>query len=620
MKLDLTLPAADSYSADTLSKIRRHLHSDMVVMGSYLAVGQAAGGKIRVNLQVQDAKTGETVAAISQDGSEADLADLVSRSGDSVRQVLQIGSVTPAGVDQVRMALPGNPEAARLYTQGLVHLRSFDVLTARDLFQKAIVAEPKHALSHAALSECWSLTGYDTKAREEGKKAFELSVNLSHEEQLAVEGSYRRAAREWPRALEIYRMLWEFFPDNLDYGLSLARVQASAGMGKESMATVEALSNSPTAAGGDARIDFAEAAAADKLGDLRREEAAAARAVEKGQRQGTRILTANALMTRGSALSALGETPAAITALKEAQAMFSDLGDRQGVGKVLNNLAIIERHNANLADAQKHLEEARELFRQTGSQQGATQAVNNLGNVYWDRGDLVHALDAYQQSLKFSRETADRLHESSALNNIAGLLQMQGKLNEARQTYEESLQLARNIGDREGIGMTLGNIADMLTRQGNLALAKTKAEEAVKIDQESGVKDLQGFGLYQLANVLVSQGDTEAGRAKFQESAAVRHQIGEKLTEAESQFALAQLQLDTGDAKGAEAATRSLLGVFKQGSATDAQGLTYSLLAVALVEQGKTAEAQQASAKSASSWRKRWTWPCGFKVILITAM
>src|SRR5579885_2905266 len=48
MKRELALPAADSYAADTLSRIHRNLGSDMVVLGSYLAVGPDPGSRIRV--------------------------------------------------------------------------------------------------------------------------------------------------------------------------------------------------------------------------------------------------------------------------------------------------------------------------------------------------------------------------------------------------------------------------------------------------------------------------------------------------------------------------------------------------------------------------------------------
>src|SRR4029077_15420113 len=37
MKVVFSLPAADSYSRKTLTKIRHHLNSDIVVLGSYLA-------------------------------------------------------------------------------------------------------------------------------------------------------------------------------------------------------------------------------------------------------------------------------------------------------------------------------------------------------------------------------------------------------------------------------------------------------------------------------------------------------------------------------------------------------------------------------------------------------
>jgi eukaryotic-like serine/threonine-protein kinase len=598
MQVDLALPAADSYSADTLTKIRKDLGSDMVLLGSYLALGQSGNGKVRINLQLQDARTGETITVISEDGNEADLAELVSRSGDRLREVLRIGAVSATAADQVRGAIPENPAAARFYAEGLVKLRSFDALAARDLFIKAIAADPHHAPSHAALSECWSALGYDHNAEQEAKKAVELSSKLSREDQLAVEGRYRSVSHEWPRALEVYRMLWGFFPDNLDYGLDLARVQAAAGMGNDALATVSALSKASPAAA-DARIDIVEAAAADKVGDLRREESASARAVGKGQQQGARILTANALLIQGSALSALGDNSKAVATIKQAQEIFSAVGDRQGVARALNDLGIIERHQSDVPAAQKHLEESLEISRQTGSKLGMVQSSNNLGNILWDLGDLKGALNAYEQSLQLSRETGDKSHESAALNNVAGLLTLQGKLAEARQSFDESLRLSQELGDREGVGTAQGNIADLLTRQGDLPAARKMADEALATDRQAGVKSVEGYALYQLGAVLVLQGDLASGRARLQESVDVRHELGERVTEAESQIALAQVQVDSGDARNAEPRLRSTLPVFHEGGSTDDEALNYALLASALLAQRKSTEAQHAAQKSA---------------------
>ncbi len=81
MKLDLALPVTENYGLDTLKKIRIHLNSDIVVLGSYLDMGKDAAGKIRIDLQLQDARTGETIAVVSREGTESNLADLVSEGG-----------------------------------------------------------------------------------------------------------------------------------------------------------------------------------------------------------------------------------------------------------------------------------------------------------------------------------------------------------------------------------------------------------------------------------------------------------------------------------------------------------------------------------------------------------
>ena len=47
----------------------------------------------------------------------------------------------------------------------------------------------------------WSVLGYDQKAKDEAKKAFELSANLSFEDRTSIEGRYRGIASDWPAAI-----------------------------------------------------------------------------------------------------------------------------------------------------------------------------------------------------------------------------------------------------------------------------------------------------------------------------------------------------------------------------------------------------------------------------------
>ncbi len=69
----------------------------------------------------------------------------------------------------------------------------------------------------------------------EAKHAFELSSNLPHEDRLLIEGRYHEISKDWEKAVGIYRALFEFFPDSLDYGLALANAQTSGGRGSEAI-------------------------------------------------------------------------------------------------------------------------------------------------------------------------------------------------------------------------------------------------------------------------------------------------------------------------------------------------------------------------------------------------
>jgi len=184
MKVDLNLPAADNYSRNTLSRIRAYLGSDIVILGSYLATGQDADSKVRIDLQLQDTRQGETIGVIQNDGTQSSLAELVSQGGATLRQKLGVTNVSSGDIRQVANSIPPNPDAARLYSDGLMKLKTDDALGAREALEKALALDEQHALSHFALAQAWSVLGYDAKAEAEAKAALELSENLSREQRL----------------------------------------------------------------------------------------------------------------------------------------------------------------------------------------------------------------------------------------------------------------------------------------------------------------------------------------------------------------------------------------------------------------------------------------------------
>jgi tetratricopeptide (TPR) repeat protein len=258
----------DSLARDTLTRIRQRLGTDLVVLGSFFAGGRDGGGRLRLDIRVQDVAAGETVASVTETGMEAEILELVSRTGARLRSKLGVEELSPVAAGGARASLPSSPEGARLYVEGLARLRVFDALGARDLLQKAAAADPGYPMVHSALAAAWSSLGYEEKAREEAKKAVDLAEKLPREDRLSVEGRHRETTKEWDKASAIYKTLFSLFPDNLDYGLRLSNAFVKAGDGRKALDTVEALRALPAPAREDPRLDLANARAAEALTDL----------------------------------------------------------------------------------------------------------------------------------------------------------------------------------------------------------------------------------------------------------------------------------------------------------------------------------------------------------------
>src|SRR4030095_3007880 len=114
MKSDLALADADSFAPDTLARINANLGSDLVVLGSYVMVGE----KIRFDVRVQDTGAGDTLASVAETGGEHELLEIVTRIGARLRGRLGITELSPAEAATVQASLPSHPVAVRRYAEG----------------------------------------------------------------------------------------------------------------------------------------------------------------------------------------------------------------------------------------------------------------------------------------------------------------------------------------------------------------------------------------------------------------------------------------------------------------------------------------------------------------------
>lgn len=640
-RIELSLQEAETLAKDTLAKIHQNLGTDLVVLGSYLVLGEGSDGQIRLDLRVQDTLAGEIVAAVAETGTQDNLFQLISQGGARLRQKLGLGELSSSQIGGVRSSLPAGSEAARWYAEGLTKLRSFDILAARELLGKSVAADPKHPLARSALAGAWSALGYDGKAREEARKAFDLSANLSREERLIVEGRYWEAMKDWPKAVEVYRTLFNFFSDNLDYGLRLCAVQTAAGRASEALVTVEALRKLEP---DDPRVDLEEASAANALSDFRRQQAAAAKGAAKGVARGAQLLLANARMQEARAWWELGEAAKSLAASEEAKRIYLDTGDRWGLALCLNNAANVLSSQKDLAGARKMHEEALAIYRQIGNRKGTASALNNIAVSLKDQGDLERSKAAQMESLAIRREIGDKSGVAVSLSNLATVFLDQGDLGAARKGYEESLAICREIGEKRGAVRAMLNLAEVLKDQGDLASAKPMLEESLAIRRQIGdrrgsaialfnialIRSLEGdlpgarkmyeeslviareigdqrgiaYALFGLGEIARAQGDLAEARRRFEEALAMRDGRGEKATAAETRLSLGEVAVDEGRHSEAAVLARAAEAEFRRGKADFAAAQAHVLLAKSLLVQARARDAQKEIDRAAALLKK----------------
>jgi DNA-binding winged helix-turn-helix (wHTH) protein/TolB-like protein len=503
----LSLPYTENPDDETLQRIHALLGADLVVVGSYLSLADQGGRRLRIDLRVVRVAEGETVASFAEMGKEEGLFDLVSRSGRRLRHALGWAEPSPAEARAAAALQPGNPQAARLYAEGLNRLRAFDPRGARDLLAQAAEVSPDSAAVRSALSLAWIGLGDDARARAEAERAVHLSAALPRQERLAIEARAAEAGKDWTRASALYRSLWTFYPGDLEYGLRLAGCLSAAGRNPEALGVVAEMRKLPPPAGGDPRIDLIESQIDKRLSSFPAEMRAAGLAEEKGRASGETQVVAQALMLQGDGLLLAGHTNEAIPRFEASRDLFAKAGNQSSLALVLTHLGVALREEGHLAEGQAMSEASLATLRRLGSLQSGAIQLANLGLVAQDLGDLPRAQSLLEQAYAAFTAEGDRVLAESVLGAVGTVLLARGDLAGARQRFDAMLATSRQTENRVDEGLALSYQGLVLARLGSLGEARSLQEQAYAITQQVGDPISGAAMLAAAAEVLMRLGD-----------------------------------------------------------------------------------------------------------------
>jgi len=590
-------PQTSTLGRETTARLGTALNSDVLVLGSYIGIGTAVGGQLRLDVQLQDARSGEVLVQIAQTCSRDDLFRVTSEIGARLRERLGVPGIGDSEAAGVLASLPLNREAARFYALGISKLREFDALAAKDMLEQACKADPKFSLAHLMLARAWTQLGYEQERREEAKKALDLSVDLPRVERLLIEGDYYESLADHEKAASTYRALFELFPDSVDYGLQLEAAQAVAGHASQALETIGHLRRLPPPGSEDPRIDIAESRLAHTKADAL---PLLHSALTKASAQGKKLVYALARLNECMNL-VYGEHPELGSGpCEDAYNIYLAAGNRLLAADAVRLMADLQGSEGHTEQAIATYQRALKMLEKLGEHEKIGLVLNNMAIAFTNQGNLDRGEQLYREAKSHFEQAADKRNTSTALVNIADILYLRGNLPAAARTYEQDLELEASLENGDP-GYTLYRLSDLELAQGRVQDAHRHAQLA--LDATRGSKSDEDRARAEFGEVLEAEGDLQGARQQYQAAVDMQKERGKLYLMAESQASLAELSIEEGHPEQAEPVLRLAIAEFEKEKADPDTTSAYTVLSRTLRMEGKLGEARKAITHAAELGR-----------------
>ncbi len=235
---------------------------------------------------------------------------------------------------------------------------------------------------------------------------------------------------------------------------------------------------------------------------------------------------ASALVCAARILKLQGDLDTALGYLKQSLAIRQEIGDRQGEGTTLNNIAANYNARGDYGTALTYLKQSLAIQQEIGDRQGEGTTLNNISQIYDARGDYANALTYLKQSLAICQEIGHRQGEGTTLNNTSQIYDARGDYANALTCLKQSLAIQQEIGDRQGEGVTLNNIALNYNARGDLDTALTHLQQSLAIRREIGDRQGEGTNLNNISQIYDARGEYDTALTYLHQSLTIQQEIG----------------------------------------------------------------------------------------------
>lgn len=552
MRRDLGLRLDAPLGRAELARIRRHLGSEWVIVGSYLLL-QGEDPPLRVEALLRDAETGETIATVTRRGWEGELFKMSDGLASDLRRALGQSSSAGAGVD-ARAAMPETPEAQRLYAEGLEASQSGELVTAIEKLQAAAAVDPRFPGTWLVLARTQSALGSGRRAEDAAQKAVAQAGGWPERQRLTAEAAYLDVSRRPAAAAERMSHLYELSGHAFEDGLTLCLLQVRSGKPRQALATIAELRREHPAMRDDARLALMEADAFSWLEDYPQTVAADERAILAARRQGMAHVEIHALHLLAIARIRRDGARACDSALTEigvARRKAEASGDRLLLSGVLLDLGAALAGCDKPDQAEKVELETLDLLRATGALARMAPLLYNLGGSRLAAGDLLEADRLMREALATCETQGGTLCRERFLHPIGVNRLHRGELAEAQRMLDEGIALNLRLGNKQRVAEAQSYLPDLAGWRGDPAQAVELQRRVLAEREKIGTPRGIAWAHNDLAQWLADAGRGAEALEHARQAAALMAEQGET-ARACAQATLAFAELETGDLAAAD--------------------------------------------------------------------
>jgi predicted ATPase/transcriptional regulator with XRE-family HTH domain len=204
---------------------------------------------------------------------------------------------------------------------------------------------------------------------------------------------------------------------------------------------------------------------------------------ELGERRGQAIV----LRQRGWMAWQQGEIERALADFTQAEACWRALDEPRGSATMQSDRALILILSGRFAEAAPLLAEAHALYEQEGDLLGIARTIGDSGLAAMLQEDLANAIPLLQRSLALCRESGTNYVETGVQFYLGTALCFAGLLDDAAAQLAAALEEEVRKGNQLGISMTLLACAALAHRQGRAERAACLCGAVVTAHERAGI-------------------------------------------------------------------------------------------------------------------------------------